>query len=113
MSEQISQEARNDYDALLQALLPFAEQMLKKHGEFYPFAMGVTTQGEVAAYATDEGKEMPEPMEVLASLNRMFQSEARAGKVRATGICSDGRIALGGKETDAIIMTLEHVSGEA
>jgi hypothetical protein len=113
MADEIPEEARNDYDALLQALLPFAEEMLKKHGEFYPFAMAMTTQGEVSAHMTYDGKEMPEPAQVLANLNQVFQEEAREGKVRATGICSDGRISLNGKETDAIIATLEHVSGEA
>jgi hypothetical protein len=42
-----------------------------------------------------------------------FQSEAREGKIRATGICYDGRIVQDGKKVDAVIISLEHVSGSA
>ena len=37
MAEQPTPEAREDYNALLELLMPFAEQMLKKNGEFFPF----------------------------------------------------------------------------
>lgn len=30
-----------EYNGLLDALLPFGQQMLNKHGEFYPYAFAV------------------------------------------------------------------------
>ena len=113
MPGQIPPEARADYNSLLEFLMPFAEDMLKKHGEFFPFGAAVSTAGEVVAHATYDGNETPAAEEVLASLVQGFQAEARAGKVRATGICSDGRIMHDGKKVDAVIITLEHVSGNA
>jgi hypothetical protein len=40
MAAQPTPEARADYNALLEALMPFAEQMLKKHGEFFSLRRG-------------------------------------------------------------------------
>jgi hypothetical protein len=113
MSGPPSPEAREDYNALLELLMPFAEQMLKKHGEFFPFGASVSTTGEVTANATYDGNEAPSPDEVIALLVRGFQAEARDRKVRATGICYDGRIVQEGKKVDAVIISLEHASGNA
>jgi hypothetical protein len=113
MEEQSSTDARNDYDSLLQALLPFAEQMLKEHGEFYPFGMAINGEGAVVAHAIQGEQEMPDPREIVAKLVSGLKAEASAGKIRAAGICSNGRIELHGKATDAIIATLECIGGEA
>jgi hypothetical protein len=43
--------AHPDLDELLNALLPFAQQLLSKHGEFYPFRSAMTTDGEIEAAA--------------------------------------------------------------
>ncbi|MBW8864572.1 MAG: hypothetical protein JF609_06545 [Verrucomicrobia bacterium] len=113
MSGQPTPEARQDYDALLNALMPFAEQMLKQHGEFFPFGAAVNLTGEVTAHATYDGNELPPSEEVIASLTKAFLSEAREGKIRAAGICYDGRIIQGDKKVDAVMMTMEHQSGNA
>ena len=113
MSAQPTREAREDYNALLEFLMPFAEQMLKKNGEFFPFGAVVSTEGEVIARATYDGNESPASEDVIALLLKGFQGEAREGKIRATGICYDGRIVQDGKKVDAVIINLEHASGGA
>jgi len=113
MSAQPTPEAREDYNALLEFLMPFAEQMLKKNGEFFPFGAAVSTEGEVQACATYDGNESPASEEVIALLLQGFQGDAREGKIRATGICYDGRIVQDGKKVDAVIISLEHASGGA
>lgn len=113
MSAQPSPEARQDYNALLEMLMPFAEQMLKKHGEFFPFGAAVNTTGELLAAAGYDGTETPPSEDVIALLVQGFQNDARAGKIRASGICYDGRIVEDGKKVDAVIISLEHVSGNA
>jgi len=113
MAGQPTPEARQDYNALLELLMPFAEQMLKKNGEFFPFGAAVSTEGEVRACATYDGNETPASEEVIAMLVQGFQGEAGDGKIRATGICYDGRIVQDGKKVDAVIISLEHVSGSA
>ena len=113
MPAQPSPEAREDYNALLEMLMPFAEQMLKKHGEFFPFGAAVSTTGEVVAHATYDGNEAPASEDVIAMLVQGFQGDARSGKIRATGICYDGRIVQDGKKVDAVLISLEHISGSA
>jgi hypothetical protein len=56
---------------------------------------------------------MPASEDVIASLIQAFQREARDGKIRAAGICYDGRIVQDGKKVDAVIVGLEHVRGNA
>jgi hypothetical protein len=113
MPAQPTPEARQDYNALLDSLMPFAEEMLKKHGEFFPFGAVISPTGEVTAHSTFDGNEQPESEAVIASLVQVFQGEAREGKIRAAGICYDGRIVQDGKKVDAVIFTLEHNSGNA
>ena len=46
MPTQPTPEAKEDYNALLNWLMPFAEDMLKKHGEFFPFGAAVNAAGD-------------------------------------------------------------------
>jgi hypothetical protein len=38
--------AHEDLNELLNALLPFAQEMLTKHGEFFPFGVSIAAGGE-------------------------------------------------------------------
>jgi len=82
MPQQPTPEAKADFNALLESLMPFAEEMLKKHGEFFPFGAAVSTAGEVSGHATYDGNETPSPEEVIAGLVQAFQADARAGAMR-------------------------------
>jgi len=61
-----SQQAQDDLDGLLNMTLPFAQQMLAKGGEFYPFGATVTTSGETWLLAGDLGREHPASADVLS-----------------------------------------------
>jgi len=104
-----------DLEQLLNALIPFAQEMLKKHGEFYPFGASVDAKGEVAAQAADPGEENPDSQVVIEMLLAGMREEAKRGEIRAAGICYDSRLVPPGKteKTDAIACRLEHQNGEA
>ena len=104
-----------DLEELLNALLPFAQEMLAKHGEFYPFGAAIDISGEIAAQAAEPGGENPDSNEVIAMLVAGMREEANRGEIRAAGICYDARVVPPGKteKTDAIACRLEHASGEA
>lgn len=102
-------------DALLDHLFPFAQQVLEKHGEFYPFGAAITSSGEVKLVSSDIGTEHPDSQSVIDALVNGFRQEAAIGAVRAIGVCLDV-LAIppgGSQKLDAICARLEHESGEA
>ena len=107
--------AHPDFDTLLNALAPFAKQMLAEHGEFYPFGATVAADVQVAAHAGYEGSEHPETEAVIALLTAALRQQAAGGDVRAAGLCKDVRTIAPGqtRKTDALCFKLEHQSGEA
>jgi hypothetical protein len=107
--------SRPDLDALLNALLPFAQQMLKKHGEFFPFGASMTQDGAITLAGSYDGKEHPSPQEVIAWLVNTLKGQASAGQIKAAGICFDVRVVppQQHEKVDAIQVSLEHISGEA
>jgi len=106
--------AHPDLDALLNAVLPFAQQMLTKHGESYPFGAIVNRGGEIALVAAG-GSEHPGSQDVIDILVGGFRAQAATSTIRACVVCYDGRvIPHGGTHTvDAICARLEHESGES
>lgn len=102
-----SQQAQADLDGLLNITLPFAQQMLAKRGEFYPFGATVTAGGETHLLAGDAGQEHPASADVLSLLvNRLRQER---GSLRAVALCSDVRL----PDSDAVRVELEHEDGHA
>src|SRR3954447_24475506 len=89
--------------------------MLKRYGEFYPFARVLTAEGEIAAVAAYTGDEHPPSQVVIDELVAALRGEAGEGRLRATGICFDARVLPPGgiDKTDAVAVRLEHVDGEA
>src|SRR5262245_16023188 len=106
--------AHPDYDDLLNALIPFAQDMLKKHGEFFPFGAAVNSEGEIELAQADDGTEQPESTELIDMLQQGFREEAERGAIRASAICMDVRIVPPGEteKSDAISLHLEHRDDE-
>jgi len=107
--------AHPDLDELMNALLPFAQQMLAKHGEFYSYGSTITPGGEVVTQAAYDGDQHPPSQQLIDLMTQAFRLQAAAGQIRAAGICYDARtIPLGEtKKTDAICLSLEHQAGES
>jgi hypothetical protein len=79
-----TEQAQADLDELLNASLPFAQQMLDKHGEFFPYAVAITLSGETKLVAGDPGQgEQPSSADVLQVLAQglaLRQTRLLAGK---------------------------------
>lgn len=107
--------AHPDLDALLGSLLPFAERMLDRHGEFYPFGARMTAGGELELAAAETGAERPPVQELLDALSEGFRAQASAGAIRAAGVCYavEIRRAEETRTTSAICVSLDHASAEA
>ena len=103
-----SQQAQDDLDGLLDASLPFAREMLDKHGEFFPYAAAITTSGETRLIAGDPGEgEQPTSVAVLQVLVEGLRAERDT--LRAAAVVSDVRRS----DSDAVRVELEHEEGHA
>jgi hypothetical protein len=105
---------RDEMDSLLDMLLPFAQQQLEKHSEFFPFAGSIDSSGALATVAVDLGEERPASTDVIDSLYEALARSAASGEIRAAGICADVRITPpgSGDQTDAIRTSIEHAEGD-
>ena len=96
-------------EVLLDKLLPFAEDQMKKYREFYPFAAVILMDDSVELTGSYDGNEHPESKDVLADLIQIHKQLAAENKIKASGIVWNAGIASAdGKPTDAIIVSLEH-----
>jgi hypothetical protein len=107
-------EPREEIEQLLNYLLPFAEQMLSQHGEFYPYAATMDAGGEVQAVSA-AGDERPDDGELLLALHAELRERAAEGTIRASGIAADVTLTDpdSGTETDAVQLELDHVESDA
>jgi hypothetical protein len=102
-----------DFTKLTSTLVPFAQEMLGKHSEFYPFAATMDKNGNVALVDGDTGSERPGSSELIAFLNGALRAQAARGMIRACGICFNVGARLPGykDKVDAICCQLEHTVG--
>jgi hypothetical protein len=106
--ETTSQQAQEDLDTLLELTLPFAQQQLAEHGEFFPFAAAVGADGVPRLIAADPGLgERPASTDVLDQLVGGLREQA--GDIRAVALVADVRVG----ESDGARVELEHRDGQA
>jgi hypothetical protein len=98
-----TEHVQSDLDRLLNRVLPFADEMLVRHGEFFPYGAAITLDGEEQIFAADPGDaEDPSPAEVLTSIVDGISGEASG--LRAVAVVSD----VTNRRSDAIMVHLEH-----
>ncbi len=96
-------------EVLLDKLLPFAEEQMKKHREFYPFAAVMLMDDSIELTGSYDENERPESKDVLQTLTQIHKQLACEGKIKASGIVWNASVAsTDGKPSDAIIVSLEH-----
>ncbi len=100
--------AQDDLDGLLSIVVPFAEDMLGKHGEFYPFGGSISSHGDASLTAAELGLgESPSSDRLLAGLYE--GARAHAATTRAAAFVTDVRV----DGSDAVRVELEHLEGVA
>lgn len=103
-------DPKADCEALMNSVLPFAQQMLTTHGEFFPFGGAMRPNGELVSIAGYDGNERPKSVDVIAQMKGGMIAAARNGEYKATAIVYDVRIKLPstGENSDAIAVSLNH-----
>ena len=103
--------AQADFSTLLNATVPFAQKMIRKHGAFSPFGASMDPNGGVNLLGAGEGESAAAMVELLRAAARQA---AAAGTARAVAICFLARVTPpGGSETSAIQAQVEHANGQA
>lgn len=103
-----SQQTQDDLDTLLALTLPFAEQQLTKHGEFFPFAAALSADGSPKLIGAHSALgDRPASLDVLDDL--VSGLRAQSGGLRAVALVADVRF----EDSDAVRVELEHHDGPA
>lgn len=104
-----------ELNEMLNAVLPFAQDMLVKEGGFYPFAVTMDGEGEMTAKSYEIDDEDTEPERVLFALAEEVRKETAEEALRAVALCWDARIQAGDEEElrDAVAVAVETPAGEA
>jgi hypothetical protein len=104
---------KDDATELLNMLLPFAEQMLRDHGEFFPYGGAMLPDGSMTMIGASDGTEQPKSKTLIDIMENKFREAARRGEYKATGIVYDVRTTPPGsvEKTDAIAVRLDHEQG--
>ncbi len=106
--DEASPQAQEDLDGLLNSALPFAQQMLKEQGGFFPYAVALNESGRQEMIGADPGQgDRPASQDVRAMLIESLRG-LRAS-LRASAVVSDVR----SSDTDAVRVELEHRDGHA
>ena len=105
-----SENQKRNLEQMLSAAVPFAEQMLKTHGEFYPYGATMNSEGKISSVGGYTGSEHPKSTEVIGLLKAGFRRDAEAGKIRACALVYDIRTVPPGKtqKMDAVAVDLDH-----
>lgn len=97
-------------EKLMGAALPFAEQMLQQHGEFFPYGAALKSNNEIASVAGYDGREQPPSKDIIRLVKQGFVQGAKSGEYKATALVYDVKVALpsSGLKSDAIAVSLNH-----
>jgi hypothetical protein len=100
-------------ERLMDALLPFAEEMLVKHGEFYPFGGALNLNGKVINQGAWTGQEHSPSEDVIKVLHEGLKKGAEGGEFLATALVYDVKVIPPGKaeKTDAVAVDVDHRDG--
>ena len=101
---------KSECERLMNSALPLAEQMLVKHGEFFPYGQALTSDGKVVDVGAYDGRENSPSLDLIRLLKQEFAQGGRSGKYRATALVYDVRVTLpsSGTKSDAIAVSLNH-----
>jgi hypothetical protein len=101
---------KSDSEILLNAALPFAEKMLREHGEFYPYAYTMRADRSIAMVGGYDGREQPPSADILDLVKGVLRSLAATHKIIASAVVSDIYITdpTTGVKSDAISVALDH-----
>lgn len=107
-------DAKRESERLMNALLPFAEKMLREYGEFYPYGGYIKSYGAIVDVgANDPDTDHPKSADLIYILRSSLREIAASGECRAAGVVFDVKVTLptSGQKSDAIQLCIDHAEG--
>jgi hypothetical protein len=103
-------DAKSDCEVLLNEAMPFAEKMLREHGEFYPYGYEMSPAGDIKQVAGYTGTDHPKSQTIIDLLIDGFKQDSATHKIKATALVYDMLVVPPGasSKTDAIAVELDH-----
>jgi hypothetical protein len=107
-------EELNELGLLIDKSFPFAEDLIRKHGEYYPFSFVLYNDNTVGGVAGYNGDEYPESQAVINELKEILKLEIRKNKIKGIAIFYDVKTTdpNTNQKTDAIAVFVEHKDGQ-
>ena len=103
--------SKQESETLMNALLPVAERMLKRYGEFYPYGGCLGPDGAIKHVgASDPDTDQPKSKDLLFVLRNSFREMAGRDECKAIAVVFNVSITSpsSGEKTDAIQVNIEH-----
>jgi hypothetical protein len=103
--------SKQDSETLMSAILPLAEKMLRRYGEFYPYGGYMKLDGTVVEVgAADPDADHPKSKDVIYLLRSSLRDMARSNQCKAVAVVFDVTVTLpnSNRRSDAIQVCVEH-----
>ena len=111
----MNETAQNHFDTIINALLPFALEMIGRSGTFLPFGGYINQAGTFEMLAVEHGGHT-EPKDLVGMFRKVLEDGVRQDGYRAFGICAHMHAEIpgqsGGKK-DLVVTSMEDESGVA
>jgi hypothetical protein len=106
-------QVREDANEVLNASVSYAKRMLRRYGQFAPFAYRMNQDGDVQLEVVAQHDMPPEPAMLLELLYEQLGERARKKLLVAAATASNVTMGRASDEgfTDAVMVEIEHHSG--
>jgi hypothetical protein len=104
---------KQESETLLNGVLPFAEKMLREHGEFYPYGGYIDNEGKIVYVGADDpDTDYPKSSDLIYVLRSSFREMVSSSKCRAVAIVFNVKVKLpvSNIESDAIQVCVDHIA---
>jgi hypothetical protein len=106
--------AKQESEALMNALLPLAEKMLRQYGEFYPFGGYMKPDGTIVEVgASDPDTDHPKSKDLICVLRRSLRDLAERKQCKTVAMVFNVTVGLptSDRKSDAIQVSIDHAEG--
>jgi hypothetical protein len=88
----MQENPQQDIEQLIQYSIGFADELLNKHREFYPFASYISVVGELVPIRVNTEEEFPDSSELITELLEVLESLEESGELIAYAIAIDSNV---------------------